>query len=113
MDDISYTDLLHVETFMGFKIEVWKWQHPVLNHLCAYVFLPEDHIFHGQHYDHITSGKKNGITLMYELTHSGLDDNGYWCIGFDTAQSCTQEQCDNKTSLENTINELKALVRWL
>jgi hypothetical protein len=112
MDDISDIALLHEETFMGFKIEVWKWKHPLLNHICGYVFLPEGHLFHGRRYEYITSGK-NGIQLMYPLTYSGLDENGYWCIGFDTAQGLGGEQRCNKTSLENVINELEALVRWL
>jgi hypothetical protein len=117
MDDISYTDLIHEEIFMGFKIEVWKWKHPVLDHLCGYVFLPEGHLFHGKDDDEINNirYKKNGIHLMYELTYSGLTDNGYWKIGFDTANrhSMSEEERAKKTSLENAINELKALVRWL
>jgi hypothetical protein len=113
MEDVSYTDLIHEEIFMGFKIEVWKWNHPFMDHLCGYVFLPEDHLFHGQRYEYIPTYKKNGIRLMYSLTYSGLTDNGYWKIGFDTAQGLDGEQCANRTSVENAINELKALVRWL
>jgi hypothetical protein len=111
-------DILHVEIFMGLKIEVWKWRSPMcpeMNHLCGYVFLPEDHLFYGKHYDFVdrlTRGK-NGIKLIYNLTYSDLDDNGYWRIGFFTGQSSTENQRANKMSLENAINELKALVRWI
>ena len=118
MDDISYTDLIHEEIFMGFKIEVWKWKHPVpiMNHLCAYVFLDKNHRFYGKHYDfvnRITYCEKNGIRLMYELTYSGLDRNGCWKIGFDTGQSMNEGQRANKTSVENAIKEVRALAQWL
>ena len=105
---------LHEETIKGTQTKIVK--HPEMNHLCAYVFLPKSHRFYGKHYDfvdRITYTKETELKLMYELTFSGLDLNGCWCIGFDTAQSMYKKQRVNKTSLKNAIKELTALARWI
>ena len=107
--------VLYKETNLdsGYKSKIVK--HPVMNHLCAYVFLSKNHPFFKMHYDEINNfvnGEKGPLKLMYELTYSGIHQDG-WCIGFDTAQSSYEEQSANKTSLENTINVLNALVLWI
>jgi hypothetical protein len=107
--------VLYKETNLDsdYKSKIVK--HTVMNHLCAYVFLSKNHPFFEMHYDeinNIVNGEKGSLNLLYELTYSGIHDDG-WCIGFDTAQSCNENQLTNKTSLENTINVLNDLVMWL
>lgn len=48
---------------------------------CGYVDLPPDHMSHGVDYHDLF------IPEAEELTYSGLTDDGWWRVGFDTAHS--------------------------
>jgi hypothetical protein len=58
----------------------------------GYVLIPENHPLHGKHYNDIDVDVHGGLTFSElvnaEMVESwGLDkqDEGKWCVGFDTA----------------------------
>lgn len=60
-------------------------RHPSLGHLCGYVVIPNDHPWHGQHYDSIDATAHGGLTYAGVPDDEEGSPNARYAIGFDCA----------------------------
>lgn len=60
----------------GFICEIFR--HPEHLNLNGYIYVLPGHPWHGKHYDDLN------IEIHGGITHSGMDNDGMWRLGFDT-----------------------------
>ena len=80
----------------------------------GYVLIPKDNHFHGEHYDDIDVDVHGGLTFsglvdtkMVEDWGLEKEDEGKWCVGFDTAHYSDNLSKWSKEKVQEEAERLK------
>lgn len=80
----------------------------------GYVIIPENHHLHGKHYGDIDVDVHGGLTFselvdaeMVEKWELDKEDEGKWCVGFDTAHYSDNLSKWSKEKVQEEAERLK------